>query len=195
MAETLRDWINPKYLTVEAVRKIALAFMNEGAIQLSDFLLPERYTKLMSARYSFTHAYHPQQYSYDSAEMPRSVHDFLASSAFSEYVEILTGYRRLIPEQILRLKHRDYTALYDHKPFTGLGVALSLTPRWDYRWGGVLVYKHSTGDALEVVPKPNTLTMALCSSEVQSYISYVNHCAKGSVLLLTAHARNRRADH
>ena len=194
MAETLRDWINPKYLTVESVRKIALLFAKEGALQLPDFLLAERYKKLTERRYPFTHAYSPQQYSYDYAEIPAEVRAFLLSSAFSSYLEMLTGYSRVLPEQILRFNHRDYTALYDHKPFTGLGVALSLTPRWDYRMGGVLVYKHSSGDALEVVPRANTLTLAQCSSEIQSYVSYVNHLAKGSVLVLTAHARNRRAD-
>ncbi len=190
--EMLRQWISPQYLTLEMVEKVARAFKEQHAIQLHQFLLPSRLRQLKRELSLWKHHYEPQSHSFSHTALPPSFAQLISSPAFLSYLELVTGYNRLILDGALKLSHRDYIMLSHASSKRQLRFALSLTSATP-KSGGVLTYKQPDGDVLEITPNENTLALVLSGPELQEYISYVNHHTKRPVLYLMASAPYKRS--
>lgn len=118
----------------------------------------------------------PDQYSYAVKELP----PFDAVRAF---VQEVTGQEPLsMPSR--RFAHRDFTLLHDEvMPEPGV-LALFFLEDWNEDWGGSLVFMKEGEMLGRVTPMKNTLLIVERKENVQEFVQYINHKAKGYVTML-----------
>lgn len=176
----LKKWINPYYLQQHILMQLPDSYKRDSIIQLRSFLHETAFKELKKqlARTKLVKKSIPDQYVYKEIDL-KQLKDFAAflnSPTFKQYLKFITGLQGKKAAYSLKVfGHSDYTLLHDkEKGWNGVDLLLDITDDWEQSWGGYVRYSNSEGTLFTLVPHENTLTLLKRTSDMHSFVKYVN---------------------
>lgn len=171
--------INPIYKKEESLMQIKKIWQEKQSIMLANFFTEASYKKKEKAVKNAVYKREsmPDQYSYATKkekELKRNKEllHFLAQVLQKKAVRIIG--------EMVQFSWKDYTTLHDkNKEKPCIDIIIDLTPEWDDRYGGAVVYSDGKGGYTKVFAQKNSLFLVQREQGIQKYIQYVNNLSRG----------------
>jgi prolyl 3-hydroxylase /prolyl 3,4-dihydroxylase len=192
-AINLKEWINPIYLQEDIQNQVQETFVDDSAIELVDFLLPQRYeamrAELEAATDSMTLVGPAIKQRYWRHDGNCAARQLFESAAFGELLAKLTNCVDVsqAPRALVRrFDNGCYTLMHDDDDAletASLDAVFSCTgsaksgQQLDVEHGGHVSYVAGSDELLTVTPDANTLSLVYRDAGTLRFVAYVNHVA------------------
>ena len=170
--------INPALLRPKVMKALKENYRqnNPKGVQIQGFMDAESYKKFLAAiaKVNFRKAEIRDTHSYFEADLPTL--KFFSSNEFLSFADTITGKKLKLTNCSLKIFMAGcYTLMHDEAANKkGIEFYFDLTPQWNNKSGGAIVYLTKAGEKLAIPPSPNMLVLA---GSGESYVKYVNHLA------------------
>lgn len=178
----INPFVNPVYLKPKILKKVSEAYLSSipVGVQLKDFFLPQEYREMLSLCNNPRFKKSEVRDLYSFFEDPKSnASPFFKSAEFIRFASKVSGIKLSKSVCSLKVFTPGCYTLASFRPKGKVEFLLDLTPSWRHEWGGSSNYIASDGDRLVLPPVPNSLILASMEN-IEGYIKYVNHRAKGN---------------
>lgn len=200
---TIREWINPLYLSSQTLQEVNTAFNHAQPfpfIQLGNFFLEQQAEKIMTAalKAKKNQEYIPHMHSYcnvtlDKDKELKQCSEFLKSTGFLSLLGTMIKQQCKKAEvEMCIFNHGNYTLLHDTAlQKHGIFCFIDLTKNWPAEANGQTVFVNETGAEPVIFRRAwNTLNIVQLNSNTHSFLKYVNAASgKKSIILITFHFR------
>ncbi|EFC45784.1 proline hydroxylase [Naegleria gruberi] len=190
-------WLGESYVKEDIRKAVNEQFCNESSIELRSFLsaqkfdtLYEEFKSLKEDQFDFTIPANRRHFlRLNSEKLEKSselskFYEFAKSQVFVDYLKEITSLPiKKINLQGRRFRPGDY-ALVQNTPVdeVRLDVLFRLCPKdWDFDFGAGVTYMDEEEELLSILPEPNTISIVLRDTGVQTFVKYVTHHAPGDV--------------
>lgn len=181
--------INEVYTKEEVMDEMNEFFLNEGYLQLKQFLEPDkirRIREVLDKNKYFELDYKPLEHSKKTLDEKNIVEveilellEFLKSSKFTEYLEeLLQTELKLKNISIVKYEHKDYIIINDKQKNDNtdyLDVIFDITNEWNEEYGGVLTYTDGEEELLYLNPDFNAVNIIYKDRTIVKYLKYINN--------------------
>lgn len=181
--------INEVYTKEEVMDEMNEFFLNEGYLQLKQFLEPDkirRIREVLDKNKYFELDYKPLEHSKKTLDEKNIVEveilellEFLKSSKFTEYLEeLLQTELKLKNISIVKYEHKDYIIINDKQKNDNtdyLDVIFDITNEWNEEYGGVLTYTDGEEELLYLNPDFNAVNIIYKDRTILKYLKYINN--------------------
>ncbi len=194
--------INKIYEREETKKEMQNFFLDEGFIQFKDFLnLDEMENFLKSPKdisnflnkNLFIKKYIPDKYSYKEYNFNGEFNleilkllEFFKSKNFIKYLEEISDFDLIFKSINLRMYEKgDYTLLHDEELRNDdyLELIYDLSDELEDDEGGILTYVTKFEEVFYLSSFFNSLTIVYRSSDLMSYLKYMNHKSKNKKII------------
>lgn len=183
--QVIRQWINPKHLSSEAIQLVEKQFYANQvpSIQLADFFIQDKAEEVyrLLEKIKYNHDYIPHLHSYatvkiESVQVLKPFFSFLDSSGFKALIGTMLKHEiKTIEPQILMLQHKDYTLAQDSRILKDtLLFCFDFTQNWPADSGGKTGVLPGKSEQVFFNRMFNSLCIIKLKPDSHYFLKYIN---------------------